>query len=109
MVPAGEPIGRWEAVTNGIPVLLIRSRELMRLLFAEHVTPREVLRQWQHAGVIVTANNVHDARANRFTVLMRSGDGMKSGIRYVAIRWKHLEHAGLSRRPSAQQMQSIGT
>jgi hypothetical protein len=28
VIPAGEPIGRWEAVTNGIPVLLIRSREL---------------------------------------------------------------------------------
>jgi hypothetical protein len=109
VIPAGEPIGRWEAVTNGIPVLLVRSRELMRLLFAEHVTPRDVLRQWQHAGVIVTPNNVHDVRANRFTVFMRSGDGMKSGIRYIAIRWKHLEYAGLSRRPSAQQMQSIGT
>jgi hypothetical protein len=42
VIRAGEPIGRWEAVTNGIPVLLIRSRELMRLLFAEHVTPRDV-------------------------------------------------------------------
>jgi hypothetical protein len=89
-------------------VLLIRSRELMRLLFAEHVTPRDVLRQWQHAGVIVTANNAQDARANRFTVFMRPGDGMKSGIRCIAIRWKHLEHAGLLPRPAPQQMQNIG-
>ena len=104
MIPAGEPIGRWEAVTNGIPVLLIRGHELMRLLSAEHAETREVLRQWKCTGVIVTAGNAQDAHDNRFTVFMRPGDGMKSGTRYIAIRWDHLERAGLTRRSPARHM-----
>jgi hypothetical protein len=104
VIPAGEPIGRWEAVANGIPALLIRSHELMRLLSAEHAETREVLRQWKHAGVIVTADNAQDTQDNRFTVFMRPGEGMKSGTRYIAIRWEHLGRAGLSRRSPARHM-----
>ena len=104
VIPAGEPIGRWEAVTNGIPVLLIRTRELMRLLSAEHAETREVLRQWKHTGVIVTADNAQDTHDNRFTVFMRPGEGTQSGTRYIAIRWEHLERAGLSRRSPARPM-----
>jgi hypothetical protein len=104
VIPAGESIGRWEAMANGIPALLIRSHELMRLLSAEHAETREVLRQWKHTGVIVTADNAQDTHDNRFTVFMRPGEGMKSGTRYIAIRWEHLERAGLSRRSPARPM-----
>ena len=104
VIPAGEPIGRWEAVANGIPALLIRGYELMRLLSAEHAETREVLRQWKHAGVIVTADNAQDTHDNRFTVFMRPGEGTKSGTRYIAIRWEHLERAGLSRRSPVRHM-----
>jgi hypothetical protein len=104
VIPAGEPIGRWEAVANGIPALLIRGHELMRLLSAEHAETREVLRQWKHTGVIVTADNAQDTQDNRFTVFMRPGEGMKSGTRYIAIRWEHLERAGLSRRSPVRHM-----
>jgi len=104
VIPAGEPIGRWEAVTNGIPVLLVRGHELMRLLSAEHAETREILGQWKHTGVIVTADNAQDTHDNRFTVFMRPGEGTQSGTRYIAIRWEHLERAGLSRRSPARPM-----
>lgn len=90
-------LGRWEATSRGVRVLLIRSNHTMRILFSGRFDVRAVLTAWRDQGTIV-------ALPNRFTVYMRTRNSERgnrgTGRTFMAFSWEALERAGLQRSGS---------
>jgi len=94
-------LGRWEATSRRVSVLLIRANHAMRILFSGRFDARAILTAWRDAGTIV-------ALPNRFTVYMRAGNGERgnrgTGRTFMAFSWEALEQAGLERNgPDSQR------
>ena len=95
--PTGSDLGQWEATSHGIPVLLVRTNNAMRILISRRFNAPAVLAAWRDGGIIIT-------RPNRFTLYMRAENRdqarRRTGTTFVAFSWEALEKAGLKRNGS---------